>query len=136
LNGRNIPFVNSERYHGVFFDKVTWRLHIEIIKAKAFRTFIRVYSLLKSEQLSAYIKLTLHKALIRFVMTSATPAWEFAADTHLMKLKRLQNEALLAFGNYSRHTLVRDLHMAFRIPFVYDYMMRICRQQAEGKRNH
>jgi hypothetical protein len=44
LNGRNIPFVNSVNYLGVIFDKrMTWRLHIEIIEAKAFRTFIRIY---------------------------------------------------------------------------------------------
>jgi hypothetical protein len=33
-------------------------------KATAFRTFIRIYSLFKSDRLSANIKLTLHKALI------------------------------------------------------------------------
>jgi hypothetical protein len=39
-----IPFVHSAKYLGVIFDKrVTWRLHIEMIEAKAFRTFIRVY---------------------------------------------------------------------------------------------
>jgi hypothetical protein len=48
LNGRDIPFVNSVKYLGVIFDKrVTWRLHIEIIEAKAFRTFIKIYSLSK-----------------------------------------------------------------------------------------
>jgi hypothetical protein len=61
-----------------------------MIEAKAFRTFIRVYSLFKSERLSTNIKLTLHKALIRSVMTYASPTWDFAADTHLMKLQRLQ----------------------------------------------
>jgi hypothetical protein len=46
LNVRNIPFVISAKYIGVIFDwKVTWRLHIEMVEAKAFRTFIRVYSL-------------------------------------------------------------------------------------------
>jgi hypothetical protein len=41
LNGRNIPFVNHVKYLGVNFDKkFTWRLHIELIEAKAFRTFI------------------------------------------------------------------------------------------------
>jgi hypothetical protein len=50
LNGRNIPFVNSVKYLGEIFDKnVIWRLHIEMIEAKAFRTFIRIYSLCKSE---------------------------------------------------------------------------------------
>jgi hypothetical protein len=51
-------FVNQVKYLGVIFDrKITWRLHIEMIEGKAFRTFIRVYSLIKSERLSANIKL-------------------------------------------------------------------------------
>jgi hypothetical protein len=51
LNGRNIPFVNQVKYLGIIFDtKITWRLHTEMIEAKAFRTFIRVYSLFKSER--------------------------------------------------------------------------------------
>jgi hypothetical protein len=42
LNGRNIPFVHSAKFLGVIFDrKITWRLHIEMIEANAFRTFIR-----------------------------------------------------------------------------------------------
>jgi hypothetical protein len=46
LNGRNIPFANHVKYLGVIFDKRnTWRLNVEMIEAKAFRTFIRVYSL-------------------------------------------------------------------------------------------
>jgi hypothetical protein len=85
LNGRIIPLVNNAKYLGVIFERrVTWRLHIEMIEAEAFGTFIRVYSLFKCERLSADIKLTLHKYLIRSVMTYACPAWEFAADTHLM----------------------------------------------------
>jgi hypothetical protein len=54
-----IPFVNHVKYLGVIFDKrITWRLPIEVIKAKAFRTFIRIYSLFESERLSVNIKLT------------------------------------------------------------------------------
>jgi hypothetical protein len=56
LNGRNIPFVNSVKYLGVIFDKkITWRPHREMIEAKAFKTFIRAYSLLKNERLSTNI---------------------------------------------------------------------------------
>jgi hypothetical protein len=47
---------------------------MEKIEAKAFRTFIRLNSLFKSERLSANIKLTLHEALIRSVRTNACPA--------------------------------------------------------------
>jgi hypothetical protein len=44
LNGRNIPSVIHVKHLGVIFDKrITWRLHIEMTEAKAFRTFIRIY---------------------------------------------------------------------------------------------
>jgi hypothetical protein len=56
-------------------------MHLEIIEAKAFRTFIRIYFLLKSERLSAKIKLTLHKALSRTVMTYAYLTLKIAAPT-------------------------------------------------------
>jgi hypothetical protein len=104
--------------------------------AKAFRTFIRIYSLFKSERLSANIKVTLHKALIRSVLTYACPAWEFAADSHLLKLQRLQNRILCSNSNFPRRTPVRELHKAFSIPYVYDYMTKLSRQQEEVIQNH
>jgi hypothetical protein len=87
LNGWNIPFDNHVKYLGVIFDeRITWRLHVEMIEAKAFRTFIKIYSLFRSELLSAIVKLTLHKALIRSVMTYACPAWELVAETSILKI--------------------------------------------------
>jgi hypothetical protein len=87
----------SIMYLGVIFDKrFTWRLHLEIIEAKAFITFIRIYSLLKSDRLSAKIKITLHKALIRTVI-----------------------KVLRTIGNFPRCTPVRDMHPAFNLSYVY-----------------
>jgi hypothetical protein len=118
----NIPFVSSVKYLGVMFDKrMTWRLHIETIETKAFRTFIRLYFLFKSERLNVNIKLALHRSLIRSVMTYACPAWEFAADTYLLKVQRLQNKVLRTISNLPRCISVRDMHVAFQIPYVYDY---------------
>jgi hypothetical protein len=113
VNGQNIPFISHVKYLGVIFDKrITWRLHIEIIQANAVRTFIRIYTLFKSERLSADIKQTLHKALITSVMTYAYPTWELVASTHLLKLQRLQKKVLGTIGNFPRCTLVRDIHTA------------------------
>jgi hypothetical protein len=64
-------------------------------------------------------------------MTYACPAWE----THLLKLQRLQNKALCTIGKLPRRTPVRDLHMAFQIPYVYDYVTKSCRQQTEVIQN-
>jgi hypothetical protein len=60
-------------------------------------------------------------------MTYACPAWEFAAETYLLKLQRLQNKV----GNLPRCTLFRDIHVAFQIPYAYDYITKLCRRQAE-----
>jgi hypothetical protein len=137
LNGWNISFVNYVKYLGVFFDKrIIWRLPIEVIKAKTFRTFIRIYSLFKNERLSANIKLNLHKSLIRSVMTYAFPAWEFAADIYLLKLQRLQNKDPRTTGNFPSCTPVHHLHKAFDLPYVYDCITKLCRQQAEIIQNH
>jgi hypothetical protein len=86
----------------ILHNKITWILHKEMTEAKVFRTFIIIYSLFKSERLSANIKLTLHKALIRLVMTYACPTWELAADTHLLKFQLLQNKILHAIGKFPR----------------------------------
>jgi hypothetical protein len=90
-------------------------------EAKTFRAFIRIYSLFKSEHLSASIVLTLHKALIRSVMTNASPAWELETDTYLLKLQHLQNKVLSTTGNFPRFTVVCDLHTSFNLLYAYDY---------------
>jgi hypothetical protein len=116
--------------------KITWRLHVEVTGAKAFRTFIRIYSLFKRECLSTSIKLTLHKALIRSIMTYACPAWELVAGTYLLKLQWLQTKVLHTTGNFPSCTPVHDLHTAFNPSYIYSYITELCRQQAEVIQNH
>jgi hypothetical protein len=48
-------------------------------------------------------------------MTYACLSWEFAADSYLLKLQRLQNIVLPTTGNLPRRTPTRDLHVAFKI---------------------
>jgi hypothetical protein len=69
-------------------------------------------------------------------MTYACPAWESAAECHLLKLQRLQNKVLRTIGNFPKRTSIRDMHKVFRIPYVYDYITKSCRQQAEVIQNH
>jgi hypothetical protein len=64
-------------------------------------------------------------------MTYACPAWEFVADTHLLKLQRLQN-----IGNFPRYAPVQDLHTPFNLLYVNNYITKLCRQQAEVIQNH
>jgi hypothetical protein len=69
-------------------------------------------------------------------MTYACPASEFAAETHLLKLQRLQSKVLRTIGNFARRSSVRDKHVAFQVPYVYDYITKLCRRQAEIIHNH
>jgi hypothetical protein len=50
-------------------------------------------------------------------------------------LQRLQNKVLRTTGNFPRRTPVRDLHIAFKLPYIYYYITKLCRQQAEVIRN-
>jgi hypothetical protein len=69
-------------------------------------------------------------------MTYACPAWEFAAECHLLKLQRLQNNVLHTIGNFPKRASVRDMLQSFHMPYVYDYITKSCRQQAEVIQNH
>jgi hypothetical protein len=53
------------------------------------------------------------------------------SDSHLTKLQRLQNKVLRNIDNFPRHTPVRDIHIAFHLPYMYDNVTKLCRQQAE-----
>jgi hypothetical protein len=48
----------------------------------------------------------------------------------------LQNSVLHTTVNFPRHALVCDMHVAFQIPYVHDYIIKLCRQQAEVIQNH
>jgi hypothetical protein len=65
-------------------------------------------------------------------MVYACPTWDYAVDTHLLKL---QNQVLHTIGNFDRCTLVCNMHVAFRIPYVYDYITKLCRKKAEVIQN-
>jgi hypothetical protein len=42
---------------------------------------------------------------------------------------------LRTIGNFPRCTPVRDLHEALNVPYVSDYVTKLCRQQAEVTQN-
>jgi hypothetical protein len=48
-----------------------------------------------------------------------------------LKLQRLQNKVLRTIGKFRRCIPVRDLHIAFNLPYVYDYITKLCSKQAE-----
>jgi hypothetical protein len=53
-----------------------------------------------------------------------------------LKLQRLQNRVFRTIVNFPWRIPVRELHKAFNIPYGYDYMTKLSRQQAEVIQNH
>jgi hypothetical protein len=103
--------MNHVKYLGVIFDKmITWRLHLEMTEGKAFRTFIRIYSLFISEHLSANIKLNVRLSRLGISGTHlplkiAAPAKQCSA--HYLKFSKVHTGLLFAHS--------------FNLPYVYDY---------------
>jgi len=137
LERRHIPFANNVKYLGIILDKkLTWKLHTETVVTKALLIFRSIYPILKTERLSVGTNLIIYKALIRSMLTYFCPAWEFAADSHLVKLQRLQKRALHTIGNLPRPISIRDLHTSFKIPYLHDYVTQLCREQGSVIRTH
>jgi hypothetical protein len=59
-----------------------------------------------------------HKALVRSSVFYFCPAREFSADTHLLKLQRLQNKVFRNSDKFSMRTPICDLNVAFKIPYM------------------
>jgi hypothetical protein len=53
-----------------------------------------------------------------------------------MKLQRLQNKFLCTIGKFPRNDPIRDMHIFFKIPYVYDYITKLCWQQAQVIQHH
>jgi hypothetical protein len=51
-------------------------------------------------------------------MTYTCPARDFAADTDLSKLQRLQTMDLRVTGKFPKCISIRELHMAFQVPYI------------------
>jgi len=59
----------------------------------------------------------------------------FAAGTQHLNLQSLGNAAVCRTGNSPRLTQIRDLHMAFRIFYVCDLVMKPCRKKKKADEN-
>jgi hypothetical protein len=55
------------------------------------------------------------------------PAFEIAAPA---------KQVLRTTCKFSRRTPVRELHIAFKVPYIYDCITKLCRQQVEVTQNH
>jgi hypothetical protein len=64
-------------------------------------------------------------------MIYACPMLEYVLEAQLLKLQRLWNTLHHTTGNTDRCTPVHKLNVAFKIPYVYDYIIKLSRIHAE-----
>jgi hypothetical protein len=57
-------------------------------------------------------------------MTYICPALKYAADTYLMNLQCLQYKVARITGKFPRSTPICEMHTAFQIPYVYDFVTK------------
>jgi hypothetical protein len=55
----------------------------------------------------------------------------FCGGRPSLKSQRVPNKVLRTTGNLPRRTPTRDLRAAFKIPYIYDFVTKLCRQQVE-----
>jgi hypothetical protein len=67
-------------------------------------------------------------------MTYACSIWELAADSQPLKFQRQQNKVLRTTGNLIRPIQTRNLHVAFKTPYLHDFATTLWRKQASGTR--
>jgi len=135
MTGNPVCVKHAEYLCVTFGKRVTLKIYIEMIKANAFRTYA-LQAALYSEVSDQAMTLTLCKAVIWSAVTYANSAREFAADSLLLKLRRLKSDVRRTVSNFLRRTANRDLRVDFKIPNLCQLVIQLCRQQAEVLRNH
>ena len=96
MNGKIIQYVDNIRYLGVIFDKtLTWKSHIENLKAACMKKLILLKSVSKKSWGADRKTLKmLYISLIQSKLNYASFVYDTAADCHLKKLDRIQYEGI------------------------------------------
>jgi hypothetical protein len=112
---------------------MTWPFSIDRTAAKALATYIRTYSIFKSEHLSINIKLTLYKSMNNGLCLSLLEACvrccplETAASAEMIPPSCRQLRQV--------HTGPRNANDT-EIRYVHNYIRKLCGKQAEVIQNH
>jgi len=85
----------------------------------------RVTSVNIYQQKRVTFKLTLHKLLIRPILTYATPVWSNASNTNYRHLQTLQSKCLRVIGNYPKRNPIHFLHSSLNIEPIYEFIYRL-----------
>ena len=69
-------------------------------------------------------------------MTSASPDWEISANTGGFLLQRCKTQLFVRQTDIPMRRSIRDLNVAFKIPYLHDFIAKRRRQYSEVIQNH
>jgi ribonuclease HI len=126
LNGRLLTVSNNFRYLGVIFDqKLLWNAHVRLVQQKCAKR-INLMRSMAGVSWGAHpdTMIVLYKGLIRSVLEYGCIAFDRAADTHILKLERIQYRCLRIALGLMQSTHVQTVEIIARIePLRLRYSM-------------
>lgn len=127
LGNTPIEYTASVKYLGVTLDsKLIFRDHINMIRNKATRCVSAVYPLIgRRSNLSVKNKFLIFKAIIRPILTYASPIWIHAAISNRKNLQVIQNKCLKMILNLPWRHNTMDLHERAGVPILAEYIAQL-----------
>lgn len=118
---------NSVKYLGVCLDKrMSFMDNTKNLTNKAHKTIRVLYPLLnRNSKLSISTKRLLYTAIIRPIITYASPVWCSMSKTSMTKIQRLQNKCLRLVLNKEWYTTINELHELTGIERIETFIKRL-----------
>lgn len=124
LDGADIKFTSSIRYLGICLDgKLNFAEHVQSTCVKALNCIRSLFPLLaRRSKLSVGNKLRIFSAIVRPIMTYASPVWIGVANSHIKKLQIIQNKCLKMALNLHWRFSTSELHEQNNILLIKNYI--------------
>jgi hypothetical protein len=108
-----------------FRSSIPWRVNIDTIEVRAVRTFIRVCCIFRSERLTANVKLTPYKAVIKCVWLLLAPPGNLRQVPILCSDSACEVRVSALLTTYDGVSQTHDLHLVLKIPHLCDFINKI-----------
>ncbi|GFT55653.1 probable RNA-directed DNA polymerase from transposon BS [Trichonephila clavipes] len=113
-----IRWSQTTKYLGIIFDKnLTWKPHITYARDKFRRALKLIYPLInRNSNVYLYNKLLLYTAVLRPILTYASPVWGYAANANIKILENAQNSIVRCIVKACMYMKNANIYKATKTP--------------------
>ncbi|CAH2037194.1 unnamed protein product, partial [Iphiclides podalirius] len=131
-----VPWVNKVKYLGVVLDsQLKFTQHVTQVRNRAAFVFGRLY-LNKTSKMSLRNKVTLYKAVVRPIMTYASPVFAHIAPKQIHRLQVIQNRFLRRATGAPWFMRNIDLHIDLELPTIAQLLKSASRRYFDSAAAH